>query len=621
MTTSLKLDVDTTRFLAHLPQFFSSLGSALAEMLQNSTRAHATTVDITIARTAADDAWVLTVADDGPGVSDPQNLFMAARTGWDESQVIEPAGMGFFALLGLSKTLTVTSRSADGTGWQAVVTAQAFDGTPFVVTPLPPLMVHSFSSSGSGLMVQAILKPEANVSVLFDSPTSFRNPFTWRHAYPVTVNLHRPNDKEPRLTVPAQFDPESHHALPTPVGILYGRPDHNARKWGASSLTVIWEHRLIQARTDDLIEQLAERHGNLGKMVVRALPTNLVWVLPADTPVRAQLPERSALITNTAWRETVAQLADALVASFQPTQVLEAVQAQARSLPDVLSDSSWRPSTPEWSALPSSKSVIDALCQAGALAPFFFATYENWLEWAGYVEQLIDDPFNENGDWEGDNPEGYLGLSYRLWMKNVPVTPDEYVANQLCWHGFWTEVADPVPGASVMTVACQDLEWAPANTVIDRWLSLGRARQIVVQRDGHPVGTLPWWIQTTDDNETVQLIVADQGDRCGYGVTVAYPLPLLIQYTDYFSVTFWEYVYGGELDFNEVTAQITRTALALWDRQAADAQEAHEWTHRVLSRWYTVRSEAQALLELVPDRPEWVTILTDLLALDAPAQP
>lgn len=68
---ALTLDVNASQFLAHLPQFFRSLESALSEQLQNASRAGASAITITLTRTPADDAWMLTLEDNGPGVADP----------------------------------------------------------------------------------------------------------------------------------------------------------------------------------------------------------------------------------------------------------------------------------------------------------------------------------------------------------------------------------------------------------------------------------------------------------------------------------------------------------------------------------------------------------------------
>ena len=619
MTPSITLDVDAPRFLTHLPQFFSSLGAALAEMLQNSTRAQATTVDITIARTPTDDAWVLTVADDGPGVADPHHLFTVARTGWDESRVIEPAGMGFFALLGLSDTMTITSRAHDGTGWQTIVPADAFHGASFVVTPLAP-----DDSVGSGLTVQALLKPEADVSCLVSVLSAVYDPFSWRHAFPLTVHLHRPADQGgiESLTVPPLFDPALYHALVTPVGMLYGRMTDNTEYRPRSlQCTVIWEHRLIRVPVEDVLRPFTARHGSVGDRVARTLADDLVWVLPTDTPVRAQLPERAAVIANTAWHETVAQLVDAVVAAFDSDRVWATVRDSGLALPDVLAESPARPDQVAWRALPLMRSVVDRLRLTPALDPFFVPSAQAWLTWAGYVAQDVTDPLSEEGDWDGDDAEGYYGSAYRLWMKNVPVSADESLAQQFSWHGLWTAVADPDADTAVMTLAVQDLRWGPPDTLVDQWLPLGRARQIGVVRNGILVGTIPWLIETVGEDGEVGLIVADQENRLGYGAEVRYPLPLLIDRAPYTrDVSFWDYVWDGTLDLSDLAEMVTHTALQLWDPQAVLVQAAQDQATRIQIHQNALRREATHLLTLMADQPEWAAALTTLLTLGTPTR-
>ena len=215
----MQLTIDQTRLLTHLPQFFQSLSSAVSEVLQNSTRAGAAAVDITLTRPSPDDAWQLTIIDNGPGVVDPADLFTAARTGWDETQVIEPAGLGFFALLGLSRRLTVTSRLPDGSGWTTTVNEDVFTGTDFPLTPLPVV------AEPSGLRLSAVLKPEADVRPIQQAdPTDLRS---WRHAFPPTVTLHRPDARGVMTTtvLPSVLDPLTFFdRLDTSVGSLYGSP-------------------------------------------------------------------------------------------------------------------------------------------------------------------------------------------------------------------------------------------------------------------------------------------------------------------------------------------------------------------------------------------------------------
>ncbi|MEM3486388.1 MAG: ATP-binding protein, partial [Candidatus Methanomethyliaceae archaeon] len=93
------------RLLRELPRFFSSFEGALGEIFQNALRAGATCVEV---------FWdegrsVLTVVDDGGGIENADMLLTAGATGWTEA--IEPAGVGFFALLRPEWVRRVTYRS------------------------------------------------------------------------------------------------------------------------------------------------------------------------------------------------------------------------------------------------------------------------------------------------------------------------------------------------------------------------------------------------------------------------------------------------------------------------------------------------------------------------------
>src|SRR3989304_748590 len=74
------------RLIGELPRMFGGWEARFREILQNAYRAGADRVDIT-------------VSDNGRGCAHPGLLIFAGATGWDESQVIEPAGVGLFSLL------------------------------------------------------------------------------------------------------------------------------------------------------------------------------------------------------------------------------------------------------------------------------------------------------------------------------------------------------------------------------------------------------------------------------------------------------------------------------------------------------------------------------------------
>ncbi|MDO5643355.1 MAG: hypothetical protein Q4G26_13350, partial [Paracoccus sp. (in: a-proteobacteria)] len=79
------------------------------------------------------------VADDGPGLDDPQNLFSLGRSGWDEGMVNaeDAAGMGLFALANRGVGI-IARRKATDTAWQINASADAFAGKePVIVSDGP----------------------------------------------------------------------------------------------------------------------------------------------------------------------------------------------------------------------------------------------------------------------------------------------------------------------------------------------------------------------------------------------------------------------------------------------------------------------------------------------------
>lgn len=104
----------------------------LTELTQNVYRAGGSRMVICVNY----DARELIVHDDGPGVSDPATLFTAGQSGWDDT-VTDPAGLGFFALLGMATEVTITSHTQERS-WTATVTETCFDGAPIDSIDIAP---------------------------------------------------------------------------------------------------------------------------------------------------------------------------------------------------------------------------------------------------------------------------------------------------------------------------------------------------------------------------------------------------------------------------------------------------------------------------------------------------
>lgn len=136
MSSKVRLAVNQENLVKNLKFAFSNFSTFLAELIQNSRRAGATKVELTL------DGKTLTVIDDGCGIEDFQNLFTIAESGWDsQTQSLEsPFGMGFTSALFACKHLKVESRGkmlAEHT--QSVLsmsTLNVVDGTVTVGTKL-----------------------------------------------------------------------------------------------------------------------------------------------------------------------------------------------------------------------------------------------------------------------------------------------------------------------------------------------------------------------------------------------------------------------------------------------------------------------------------------------------
>jgi len=112
--------------------FNASLDDILNELLQNARRSGATTVEITQINDP-DLGDAISVADNGPGLANPEALFTLGRSAWDD-QVIsseDAAGMGFFALANRGVKIIAQKRGSDQS-WVLNASPSAFSGEALV---------------------------------------------------------------------------------------------------------------------------------------------------------------------------------------------------------------------------------------------------------------------------------------------------------------------------------------------------------------------------------------------------------------------------------------------------------------------------------------------------------
>ena len=123
--------------------YAATLAEIFVEALQNSRRADATRVRISVAMSATrpDDTatqtdrapLTVTVADDGSGIADPAVLLSFGENGWDDSLVRreDAAGFGFASLARRNCAVSSRPRSPDGQimpGWRVALVPEHFLG-------------------------------------------------------------------------------------------------------------------------------------------------------------------------------------------------------------------------------------------------------------------------------------------------------------------------------------------------------------------------------------------------------------------------------------------------------------------------------------------------------------
>lgn len=121
--------------ITRVPDFFNaSLPDMLNELLQNSRRSGATSVQI------ERDQQLFTVRDDGRGIEDPQALLAFGLSNWDQqlTDSEHPAGMGLYSLARAGE-VTIVSKTPGAPAWQVTLSKQHFTGqeeAPVLPAPL-----------------------------------------------------------------------------------------------------------------------------------------------------------------------------------------------------------------------------------------------------------------------------------------------------------------------------------------------------------------------------------------------------------------------------------------------------------------------------------------------------
>lgn len=314
------------RLLREVPRFFSDFEVALAEVLQNCHRAEATEVNITY----DEEARCLTIADNGPGLADPRGLLCAGDTGWDETRIVDPAGMGAFSLLRPEFVEEVVYTNHGSDDWRLTLTPEILTGAPAMLERISP-------NGGPGLTVAMQLAPKQRLDEAMIARA--------RAFYPMAVRL---NGEE----IPPHREAQPTVAIDTPVGRLeWTLPP---RYQGVGTPQAIWECRPIVSHSlSTALRDAAEGgpharrnptrpfHELLARRLLSA--GSIRWFIDPACGVRPKLPDRSELIRDQHLDTAARELVETLI-----QHVEERTRVASEGWSDRLSHNSYPPGDVPW---------------------------------------------------------------------------------------------------------------------------------------------------------------------------------------------------------------------------------------------------------------------------------
>ena len=101
--------INENNFLSNLGAIFSNTGKVINELIQNASRAKATTISFTTS--VENGRACLTILDDGSGIADMQKLLSIAESGWSSDvDKCNPYGMGFLSTLFACEHIKIQSQ-------------------------------------------------------------------------------------------------------------------------------------------------------------------------------------------------------------------------------------------------------------------------------------------------------------------------------------------------------------------------------------------------------------------------------------------------------------------------------------------------------------------------------
>ena len=333
MTRTVKPLLDPS-ILDKLPYTFGGLRRALLEVFQNAYRAKATRVQIKVNANGSR----LIIHDNGVGCADPQLLLHAGVSHIAQTDVIDPAGWGFFSLFNNEVIRAITVESHD---WR-----MTFDTARGVIeTP-----VETIARQEGFALTLDLARPLSHWRFEIDVARAF---------YPLEVMVNGE-------TLPA-IAPQAEVAMDSPIGKIYFSrtaflrdpaeiSDHRSTSFYYHGIHAIWNHLPIAAPAlREALTIAATKHpqAQLAGMIIRCAGYgSLFWEIDPDTGCRPPLPARHDLIAG----PNLNAAAQALVATLVEAAIAEGRRVMA-SYPETIEDT----------RLPSEKSWVAPFLEAIAL--------------------------------------------------------------------------------------------------------------------------------------------------------------------------------------------------------------------------------------------------------------
>lgn len=302
------------RLLGEIPRFFTSFKSVLAEIFQNAYRAGAENVFVRYDK----DKHLLTISDDGPGLSDPQRLITAGDTGWNEAEIVDPAGMGAFSVLREDLVKKIQYESHGAGNWRMTLTANILSGEAVDVEQLP-------ANNLTGLTLMMWLQPAITIEEELIAIARARYPYRVVYTSSDRINTIAPCDVDWAETT-----------IEAATGTIYWQ---YLSRWNITRrfTEVVWEYRDISSQLfrQKLLEAASKyKFPVLATMIIER--GNIMFWPKANSSIRPKLPDRNELIDN-----QELQVAAELFVSELVTHFLDRTRQAIKSWPDTFVISRW----------------------------------------------------------------------------------------------------------------------------------------------------------------------------------------------------------------------------------------------------------------------------------------